>query len=154
MLLQRSQRNPGDEGHGSRHPGEELGYLGEIIGFFWWFFFFFKGQTVPDSLPATPNSPPTRRLTPRGTPRVPAPLPLSLPLPSLTILLGCHRALALGALLHAPNSHCTGYLFYMPPAPAGLGPRLDGSEMSGSGGQASAKTRGFHTQLDEGPETP
>lgn len=24
----------------------------------------------------------------------------------------------------------------MPPAPAGLGPRLDGSEMSGSGGQA------------------
>ena len=34
MLLQRLQRNLGDEGHGSRHPGEELGYLGEIIGFF------------------------------------------------------------------------------------------------------------------------
>ena len=36
-----------------------------------------KGETVPDSLPATPNSPPTRRVPPRGTPRVPAPLPLS-----------------------------------------------------------------------------
>ena len=36
-----------------------------------------KGETVPDSLPATPKSPPTRRVPPRGTPRVPAPLPLS-----------------------------------------------------------------------------
>ena len=36
-----------------------------------------KGETVPDSLPATPKSPPTRRGPPRGTPRVPAPLPLS-----------------------------------------------------------------------------
>ena len=36
-----------------------------------------KGETVPDSLPATPKSPPTRRSPPRGTPRVPAPLPLS-----------------------------------------------------------------------------
>ena len=34
-------------------------------------------KTVPDSLPATPKSPPTRRVTPRGTPRVPASLPLS-----------------------------------------------------------------------------
>ena len=32
-----------------------------------------KGETVPDSLPATPKSPPTRRVPPRGTPRVPAP---------------------------------------------------------------------------------
>ena len=30
-----------------------------------------KGETVPDSLPATPKSPPTRRVPPRGTPRVP-----------------------------------------------------------------------------------
>ena len=30
------------------------------------------GETVPDSLPATPKSPPTRRVPPRGTPRVPA----------------------------------------------------------------------------------
>ena len=37
-----------------------------------------KGETVPDSLPATPKSPPTRRVPSRGTPRVPAPLPLSL----------------------------------------------------------------------------
>ena len=29
---------------------------------------------VPDSLPATPKSPPTRRVPSRGTPRVPAPL--------------------------------------------------------------------------------
>ena len=29
-----------------------------------------KGETVPDSLPATPRSPPTRRVPPRGTPRV------------------------------------------------------------------------------------
>ena len=36
-----------------------------------------KGETVPDSLPASPKSPPTRRGPPRGTPRVPAPLPLS-----------------------------------------------------------------------------
>ena len=36
-----------------------------------------KGDTVPDSLPATPKSPPTRRVRSRGTPRVPAPLPLS-----------------------------------------------------------------------------
>ena len=36
-----------------------------------------KGETVPDRLPATPKSPPTRRVPPRGTPRVPAPLPLS-----------------------------------------------------------------------------
>ena len=36
-----------------------------------------KGETVPESLPATPNSPPTRRVPSRGTPRVPAPLPLS-----------------------------------------------------------------------------
>ena len=36
-----------------------------------------KGETVPDSLPATPKSPPTRRGPPRGTRRVPAPLPLS-----------------------------------------------------------------------------
>ena len=36
-----------------------------------------KGETVPDSLPATPKSPPTRRVPPRGTPRVPAPLPLA-----------------------------------------------------------------------------
>ena len=36
-----------------------------------------KGETVPDSLPATPKSPPTRRVPPRGTPRVAAPLPLS-----------------------------------------------------------------------------
>ena len=36
-----------------------------------------KGETVPDSLPVTPKSPPTRRVPPRGTPRVPAPLPLS-----------------------------------------------------------------------------
>ena len=36
-----------------------------------------KGETFPDSLPATPKSPPTRRVPPRGTPRVPAPLPLS-----------------------------------------------------------------------------
>ena len=36
-----------------------------------------KGETVPDSLPATPKSPPTRRVPPMGTPRVPAPLPLS-----------------------------------------------------------------------------
>ena len=50
-----------------------------------------KGETVPDSLPATPKSPPTRRVPPRG--------------------------------------HCH--------------PRA-----------SSAKTRGFHTQLDEGPETP
>ena len=28
-----------------------------------------KGETVPDSLPATPKSPPTRRGPPRGTPR-------------------------------------------------------------------------------------
>ena len=28
-----------------------------------------KGETVPDSLPATPRSPPTRRVPPRGTPR-------------------------------------------------------------------------------------
>ena len=28
-----------------------------------------KGETVPDSLPATPKSPPTRRVPPRGTPR-------------------------------------------------------------------------------------
>ena len=34
-------------------------------------------ETVPDSLPATPKSPPTRRVPPRGPPRVPAPLPLS-----------------------------------------------------------------------------
>ena len=33
-----------------------------------------KGETVPDSLPATPKGPPTRRVPPRGTPRVPAPL--------------------------------------------------------------------------------
>ena len=31
-----------------------------------------KGETVSDSLPATPKSPPTRRVPPRGTPRVPA----------------------------------------------------------------------------------
>ena len=36
-----------------------------------------KGETVPDSLPSTPKSPPTRRVPSRGTPRVPAPLPLS-----------------------------------------------------------------------------
>ena len=36
-----------------------------------------KGETVPDSLPATPQSSPTPRVPPRGTPRVPAPLPLS-----------------------------------------------------------------------------
>ena len=36
-----------------------------------------KGETVPDSLPATPKSHPTRRVNPRRTPRVPAPLPLS-----------------------------------------------------------------------------
>ena len=36
-----------------------------------------KGETVPDSLHATPKSPPTRRVRSRGTPRVPAPLPLS-----------------------------------------------------------------------------
>ena len=36
-----------------------------------------RGETVPDSLPATPKSPPTRRVPPRGTPSVPAPLPLS-----------------------------------------------------------------------------
>ena len=36
-----------------------------------------KGETVPDSLTATPKSPTTRRGPPRGTPRVPAPLPLS-----------------------------------------------------------------------------
>ena len=36
-----------------------------------------KGETVPDSLPATPKSPPTGRGPPRGTPRAPAPLPLS-----------------------------------------------------------------------------
>ena len=35
-----------------------------------------KGETVPDSLPATPKSPPTRRVPPRGTPRVPARLDL------------------------------------------------------------------------------
>ena len=29
-------------------------------------------RAVPDSLPATPKSPPTRRVPPRGTPRVPA----------------------------------------------------------------------------------
>ena len=29
-----------------------------------------KGETVPDSFPATPKSPPTRRVPPRGTPRV------------------------------------------------------------------------------------
>ena len=37
----------------------------------------FRGETVPDSLSATPKSPPTRRGPWRGTPRVPAPLPLS-----------------------------------------------------------------------------
>ena len=37
-----------------------------------------KCETVPDSIPATPKSPPTRRVPSRGTPRVPAPLPLSL----------------------------------------------------------------------------
>ena len=31
-----------------------------------------KGETVPDSLPATPKSPPTRRVPSRGTPRVPS----------------------------------------------------------------------------------
>ena len=36
-----------------------------------------QGRQGPDSLPATPKSPPTRRVPPRGTPRVPAPLPLS-----------------------------------------------------------------------------
>ena len=36
-----------------------------------------KGETVPDSLPATPKGPPTRRVPQRGTSRVPAPLPLS-----------------------------------------------------------------------------
>ena len=36
-----------------------------------------KGETVPDSLPATPKSPPTRRVPSRATPRVPAPLPMS-----------------------------------------------------------------------------
>ena len=36
-----------------------------------------KGETVPDSLPATPKSPPKRRGPPRGTPRVLAPLHLS-----------------------------------------------------------------------------
>ena len=31
-----------------------------------------KGETVPDSLPATPKSPPTRRVPPRGNPEIPA----------------------------------------------------------------------------------
>ena len=43
-----------------------------------------RGETVPDSLPATPKSLPTRRGPPRGTPRVPAPLPLIL-----LLLLSC-----------------------------------------------------------------
>ena len=36
-----------------------------------------KCETVLGTLDATPKSPPTRRVPPRGTPRVPAPLPLS-----------------------------------------------------------------------------
>ena len=36
-----------------------------------------KGETVPDSLHATPKSSPTGRIPWRGTPRVAAPLPLS-----------------------------------------------------------------------------
>ena len=34
-----------------------------------------KGETVPDSLPVTPKSPPTRRGPPRGTPSTPVFLP-------------------------------------------------------------------------------
>ena len=37
-----------------------------------------KGETVPDSLPATPKSSPTRRVPSRGTPSIPAPLHRSL----------------------------------------------------------------------------
>ena len=51
-----------------------------------------KGETVPDSLPATPKSPPTRRVPPRGTPRVPAPLPLS-PFSPPDRLLQCRQTL-------------------------------------------------------------
>ena len=48
-----------------------------------------KGETVPDSLPATPKSPLTRGVPPRGTPRVPAPLPLSpFSKPEIPVALG------------------------------------------------------------------
>ena len=59
-----------------------------------------KGETV--RLPATPKSPPTRRVPPRGTPRVPAPLPLSPFAPS-PLLIATGEAIPLRGLEGVPG---------------------------------------------------
>ena len=62
-----------------------------------------KGETVPDSLPATPKSPPTRRVPPRGAAAFSSydgdlSLPLGLALGSPIFPSGCEGKLAKATL--------------------------------------------------------